>query len=174
MLNRSNTRHSRRLVAALALGAVVVVLVARQTKSPAVRPSKPLSPVEQKLVGTWAYPAEQFGESIIITFSRDRTYTHTNSDSVVHPARWRIDGPDLIIEQKVRTVVGGLPSLPIPDAIRRLQLPKAMWYAENITQTVSFSDTGDLQLGGVWLDSTLVRCETPKSNMRSKTGIIKP
>ena len=176
MLNRSNTRHSPHLVAALVIGAVVIVLVARQAKSSAVKPAKPLSPVELEIVGTWEYPADQFGEDITITFSKDRIYTHSKSrsDSSVHPAHWRIDGANLIIEQTVETIVGGPPSLAIPDAVRRLHLPEAMWHSEKITQAVSFSDSGDLQLNGVWPACTLARCETTESNLSDEKGITKP
>ena len=175
MLNRSNTRHSPHLVAAFVIGAVVIVLVAWQAKS-SVKSTKPLSPVELEIVGTWEYPADQFGEDITITFSKDRTYTHSKSrsDSSVHPAHWRIDGANLIIEQTGETIVGGPPSLPIPNAVRGLHLPEAMWHSEMITQAVSFSDSGDLQLNGVWPACTLARCETTESNLSGEKGISKP
>lgn len=174
MLYRSKIRHLPRPVAALAAGAVFIVLFARQAKSPAVQRPKPLSAVEQKLVGTWAYPREQFGENITITFSEDRIYKCAGSDAFIHPAHWRIEGTDLIVEQKVKTVVGGSPTLQIPDAVRRLQLPEALWHIDRTTQALSFSDSGGLQLSGVWPACTLTRCEAPEDTLRSDKGAAKP
>lgn len=174
MLNRSNAQHSSLRIAALVIVAVLIGLVTKPARSPAVKPPQPLSPGELELVGTWAYPADQSGKSIVITFSKDRIYTYPSSDLFVHPAHWRIDGTNLIIEQKIKTVVGGPPALPIPDAVRRLQLPEFMWHIEKTTQAISFSDSGGLQLSGVWPACTLTRCEAPEATLVPDKGITKP
>lgn len=158
MLNNKKALWAGRWIATSLVCAIMIALVTASLTGPAVASSRPLTPAEQRLVGTWTFHPSESGAVRNITFHEDRTYTY-DTDSSTDKARWRIDGANLVIEQKVKTIIGKLP-FPIPEAVCNFQLPRFMAHTDKITQSVSFSPDGKLCISGVWPACSLTRSDT--------------
>lgn len=135
----ANVKSSRVKIAVRWVTAVLVAtLFAYVTQTG--EQSNPLSPKEQIVIGTWAFPVTTSGRPTVITFHADRTCEFLGQKDK-YPTRWRIVDSSLVVQYKYQTMIGQLP-IPMPAAVTNFELPSFMAHKETFTRSVSISEDG--------------------------------